>query len=172
MYKNEKTIHSTEICGWRKTNIHQSVLKKKRKILFFLLSSCHSFDTEVNVFFPRRTLINKSVPVVLWPRGRFFQSYRHSQSWLLLSWKHLASSTLDLHLSFSSECFSTQPVFMPRVLWPRLFLTTQNLLFVFIAERHALVLPHTGIAGRVLLVRWLVGAGFWGSVAFDPGCFY
>lgn len=108
--KNEKTIHSTEICGLKKTNTDY-IYAPKRKILFFLLSLCHDFDTEVNVFFPHRAVFNKSVPVELWPRGRFFQSHQRTQSWLLLSWEHFGSSPLDLHLSFTSECFSLQPGF-------------------------------------------------------------
>lgn len=131
---------------WLKENKHlSSVLKRNKKKIFFLLHSCHSFDTEVNVFFPHRTLVNKSVPVVLWPRGRFFQSHRHSQSWLLLSWKHLSSSPLDLHLSFSSECFFLYSLFLCTLLYglvsSSLHIQSQNLLFVFIAERHAFVLP-------------------------------
>lgn len=113
--------HSFHTDLWLK-HAPQCPSEEMREMLFFLLCSCHSFDTEVNVFIQHTALFHKSVPVVLWPRGRFFQSHQRSQSWLLLSWEHLSSSPFDLHLSFSSE--SLQPIFMPTVLWPPLFLAT------------------------------------------------
>lgn len=136
--------------------------KETRKILFFLLCSSHSFDTEVNVFFPHTALFNKSVPVVLWPRGRFFQSHQHSQSWLLLSWEHLSSSSLDLHLSVSSE--SLQPVFMPTVLWPLLFLTApfsrKPALCFFYRRTSCACFSSHRYCWESFASRWLVKAGF------------
>lgn len=175
MYKNEKTIHSTEICGGRKTNIYQSVLKRNEK----------------NTFLPPK-LVSQ-----LWHWGECFLSTQNSLTSLYLlccdPGAGSSSRTSTLRAGYCCPesisppllmiytCLFPQSVFQHSLfLCPRFYglvssslhVQSQNLLFVFITERHALVLPHTGIAGRVLLVRWLVGAGFWGSVVFDPGCFY
>lgn len=141
--------------------------KEMRKILFFLLCSCHSFDTELNVFFP---LFNKSVPVVLWPRGRFFQSHQDSQSWLLLSWEHLSSSPPDLHLSFSSVFFTAYFYaysFMASSL-PHYTFSCKTCFVFYRWTSSACFCPHRYCWESFACGR-LVGAGLWRSAAFDAG---
>ena len=161
--------------GWKKNKIGP---KEK---LFLLLCSCHIFDTEVNVFFPHRTLLNKSVPVVLWPRGRFFQLHRRSPSWFLPSWNHLSCSPRDLHLSFFHCVFLDSLFLMPGVLRPLFFRATLSLAkpalcFCFFFLPLSLNIlrsfnPPYRYRWESFACRRLVGAGFWRRVVFDAGRF-
>lgn len=124
-------------CLWLKDDQQppQSFIKKRVKYF----SSSWAGVTEVNVLLPHKALSNKSVPVVLRPRGRFFQSHQHSQSWLLWSWEHLSPliyTCLVLQSLYSLFWFTASPHFQTRHLL--CFVLSLNITRLFLPT---LVLP-------------------------------
>lgn len=98
--------------AWQQRNIY---------LFFLFFEFLRLFQWRTECIFGRRTVCNKSVPAVLWPRGRFFQLYLHSQCLKTVT----VLLSRDLHLCFFS---SLQPAFlMLTVLQPLFFLPAISL---------------------------------------------
>lgn len=153
-WTDQETIHSTETCGWRKL----SVLQGNEKTFLALVSQPWQGGL---VFSSHPELSLTSLYLLCCdPGGRFFQSHQRSELVVAVLRTSLLLSSWFTPVFFSSVVLyilSLCPLFygLPHY--------TFVVLFVFYGERHS---SHN--AGR-FACRWLVWAGFLGSVVFDAG---
>lgn len=108
MHESEKAAIPQRFVAWRKQTSPKVFWKEEGEKAFLPHAFVSQLRHRGECFLSTHSSIDKSVPVALWPKGRFFQSHQHSESCLLPSWEHLPLLTLWFTpVSFFTALFFT-----------------------------------------------------------------